>query len=77
MLIEFDARLDNGRAVLVSATQFSAADWDVGYGGWPEDMTVALDGTGFPVSITEAEEIRFGNELMDLWEEACASDYCD
>jgi len=74
MLIDFEDKLDNGRAVVVSATQFAAPDRSVGYGGWPEDMTVNLDGTGFPVSITDAEEERFGNRLMDLWEDATAHD---
>ena len=77
MLIDFEDKLDDGRAVVVSAMRFSAPDLSVGYGGWPEDMAVNLDGTGFPVSLTNDEEARFGNRLMDLWEDAVAHDWED
>lgn len=77
MWIEVEDKLDDGRAVVVSATQFSAPDRSVGYGGWPDGMTVNLDGTGFPVSTTEAEEVRFGNRLMDAWEDSVSNDWED
>lgn len=78
MLIDFLDRLDDGRVIWVEATQFSSPDPSVGYGGWVEDMKVTLDGTGFPVSLTEAEENRLGNKCMDIWGESIGcDDYLD
>jgi hypothetical protein len=77
MLIEFEDKLDDGRLITFGADEFEASDWTVGYGGAVTNWCARLEGTGFPVSLTDAEEERLCNKAFERWEEATAYDYDD
>jgi hypothetical protein len=66
MTIVFNDRLDDGREVEVTAGDFTE-DRDVGLNLGPEEFWVALEGTGFPVSLTIAEEDRLRQRACDVY----------
>ncbi|AQH05564.1 hypothetical protein A9R05_41820 (plasmid) [Burkholderia sp. KK1] len=77
MLIDFEDRLDDGRAIRFEADEFEADDPGVGYAGAVTNWCACLKGTGFPVSLTEAEESRLTNKAWECWREAIAHDHGD
>jgi hypothetical protein len=77
MLIDFEDKLDDGRVIWFEADEFEADDPSVGYAGAVTNWSARLDGTGFPVSLTEAEEIRLTNKAWDMWYEASIHDFDD
>ena len=75
MMIDFEDRLDDGRTIWFEADEFEAPEGDVGYGGAVANWRASLDGTGFPVSLTEAEEARLTCKAFERWLDDTSSDW--
>ena len=75
MLIDFEDKLGDGCAIYFSADEFESPEEDVGFGGAVTNFWVQLDGTGFPVSLTDAEEERLTNKAFERWLEDVSSDW--
>jgi hypothetical protein len=74
MIIEFEDKLDSGRPIWFIASDFTE-DLSVGVNLGPDCWQARLEGTDFPVSLSESEEDRLISKATDQYRDWCDSDW--